>query len=82
MDGSSLYDDGVSCTLEAKWEVGKLYHDRPLFKRSDGEEIGGLLISGSGYRGFLSRGGGEVRLAYAMRAANLPDALRGVVVLV
>jgi hypothetical protein len=82
LDRPQIYDTGVSGKVEAKWEVGKLYHDRPLFTHSDGDDVEGLLISASGYKELLSRAGDGVRLVYVVRAANLPDAHRGVVVLV
>ena len=80
--GPDIYDAGVSDTVEVRWEVDKLYHDRPLFTHSDGEDVGGMLISASSYKELLSRAGDGVRLAYTVRVANLPDAHRGVVVLV
>jgi hypothetical protein len=79
--GPSLYGIGAPGGVDAVWEVGKLYHGRPLFTHSDVEEVGGLLISARGYRELLSRAGGTVDLRYTVHAANVPDALRGVLTL-
>jgi hypothetical protein len=68
-------------TAEAAWEVGKLYHDRPLFTGSGAYGTGGLLISNTKYRARLSQAGGELQLKYAVRAANVPDTLFGTLVL-
>jgi hypothetical protein len=79
--GPEIHSGGNASIAEVVWEVGKLYHDRPLFTRSDADDVGALLISGRDYREYLSRVGGSVRLDYTVRAANVPEAVRGVVVL-
>jgi hypothetical protein len=63
---------------QAVWEVGKLYHDRPLFTDSEENDIDGLLISSENYKYLLSQAGGKVQLEYALRAANMPEKVRGV----
>lgn len=79
--GPDVYTGCASSEGQAIWEVGKLYHGRPLFTYSDADEVGGLLISGRSYREHLSQVEGGVQLDYAVHAANVPDPLRGVVVL-
>lgn len=82
LGGPGIYGSGVSVTVEARWDVGKLHHGRPLLTHSDGDGVEGLLISASNYRELLSSSDDGVRLAYTVRAANLPDAHRGAVILV
>ncbi len=79
--GPEICNSSTSGTVEAMWEVGKLYHDRPLFTRSDADEVNGLLISGKGLGKLLAQVGGGAELKYAVRAANIPSTLRGAVVL-
>jgi hypothetical protein len=79
--GPEIHEDDGGGQAAAVWEVGKLYHDRPLFTSSDLEEVGGLLISRKGYEYLARRAPGGVRLDYAVRAANVPETLRGSLVL-
>lgn len=78
--GPDIYDVG-SGEAAAVWEVGKLYHGRPLFTSSDLEEVGGLLISLRKCEELLHRSPDGIRLDYVVHAANLPEAHRGSVVL-
>lgn len=73
--------DGAGGETVAVWEVGKLYHDRPLLTSSELEEVGGLLISRRKYEELSRRSPDGIRLDYAVRAANVPDAHRGTLVL-
>lgn len=57
--------------LSVQWEVGRLYHGRPLVARLDEDGIEGLLMSAEGYRRALGEADGEVRLPYTIHAANL-----------
>jgi Putative DNA-binding domain len=79
--GPKIYDTTGLGIAQAVWEVGKLYHDRPLFTRSNADEVGGLLISSEDYCERLSQVGGEVHLKYAVRAANVPETESGVLIL-
>lgn len=79
--GPEVNEFGTPEGAEAVWEVGKLYHDRPLFTHSDTEGVGGLLIYARGYEKLLPKAGGTVDLSYTVRAANVPDALNGVLTL-
>lgn len=76
-----IYDAGIRAMARARWEVGKLHHDRPMFTHSDGRGVSGLIISASGYQELRSKAGG-LQLAYTARAANLPEAQRGLITLV
>ena len=77
-----IYDAGIRATARARWEVGKLRHDRPVFTHSDGHGVSGTIISASGYQELRSKAGGGLQPAYAVRAANLPEAQRGLSTLV
>lgn len=80
--GPELYAVGNEADeTDAMWEVGRLYHDRPLFTDSDREEVSGLFISRSGYEELARRSPEGIRLRYAVRAANVPETLRGCLVL-
>ena len=82
--GPRIRNDDTSGIAVAVWEIPKLYHDRPLFTRSKGERISrinGLLLSGKGLRKHQSQSGGGARLNYTLRAANVPEAVRGALVL-
>ncbi len=69
-----------SGTIRVRWEVGRLYHGRPLTSRSDEDDIEGLLVSATACRRALEEAG-EVRLPYTIHAANLRLPVRGFLVL-
>jgi hypothetical protein len=80
--GPRIQND-ASGIAAAVWEVPTLYHDRPLFTRSMIEPqmgINGLLISGKGLRGHQSQAGAGAQLNYTVRAANVPEAVHGVLI--
>jgi hypothetical protein len=82
--GPSIVSKNASGRAQAIWEIPKLYHDRPLFTRSKVDPTHkrtGLLISGSGLRTLQAEGNGGARLDYTVRAANVPEALRGILIL-
>jgi hypothetical protein len=84
--GPSIVKDDASDRVWATWEIPKLYHDRPLFTRSKVElkyqkSRTNLVISGSGLRTVQDEEDGRVRLHYTVRAANVPETLRGVLIL-
>lgn len=64
-------DEGLgNSTASVRWEVGRLYHGRPLTSRSDEDDVEGLLVSAKACRRALEAEG-EVRLTYTIHAANL-----------
>jgi len=88
--GPTLSSNDASGVAVAVWEVRKLFHDRPLFLRSRVEEmgslgkvekIGGLAISAEGLRGHTSKGDDRTRIVSTKRAANVPEAVHGVLTL-
>jgi hypothetical protein len=79
--GPELYPADASGVIQATWEVGKLYHGRPLFAHVEADDVSGLLISASCYKQLLSRAGEEIQLRYVVHAANVPEALSGVLIL-
>lgn len=82
LDEPDVYVATGSDITEVRWTVDKLYHGRPLFTQSIGDDVSGLLISAKGHEDLLSKTDGGIRLVYVVRAANLPEAHRGVVFLV
>jgi hypothetical protein len=82
--GPRIYSDDGSGKAVVVWEVPKLYHDRPLFTLSKVEPmsgIDGLIVSGRGLREQQSQAGAGAQLEYTVRAANMPEAVHGVLVL-
>jgi hypothetical protein len=84
--GPSIVSEDVSDRAIAFWEIPKLYHDRPLFTRSKvdlktQQTRTSLVISGSGLRTLQAEEDGGVRLNYTVRAANVPETLRGILIL-
>ena len=65
--------------VEVRWEVGRLYHGRPLTSLSDEDEVEGLLVSATACRRALEAGG--IRLPYTIHAANLRRPASGSLVL-
>jgi len=69
-----------SGVIRVRWEVGRLYHGRPLTSRSDEDDIEGLLVPASACRRSLEEAG-EVWLPYTIHAANLRLPVRGSLIL-
>jgi hypothetical protein len=69
-----------SGTVRVRWEVGRLYHGRPLTSHSDEDGVEGLLVSATACRRALEEEG-KVRLPYTIHAANLRLPVRGSLVL-
>lgn len=67
--------------VNVKWEVGKLYHNRPLATHSDEDDMEGLVIPAGNYRQALEEAGGEIQLPYTVHAANLKMPVSGTLVL-
>lgn len=60
----------------ATWEIGRLYHGRPVRTDSDEEYVNGLLLGRESFER-LARERGFVDLTYMIRAANLRQPVEG-----
>ena len=83
--GPTIHTAAASDTVWATWEVPTLYHHRPMFTRSKVDlkyrkSRTSLVISGLGLR-TVQEEDGKARLPYTIRAANVPETLRGVLIL-
>lgn len=58
------------------WEVGRLYHGRPVRTESEPDYVNGLLLEREPFER-AAREEGFVELPYAIRAANLPRPVEG-----
>ncbi len=59
------------------WEVGKLYHGRPLATDSSPEYVNGLLLDREGFERVAASNSGKVEIPYTIQAANLRRPVEG-----